>query len=154
MIQATIQEHQEQQQHQEHGEQDFGKKRADFKNPIGTPSYLAASGDAGGLIIGIGDIALAGEKHLSVAVSASMAADRTGVGCSCYQSREAAAAAADEEKMRLRFPSIFILFYPLLRCVVKSIAEDSSEIEHTRCQKTAASSGGFFGWLASFLPSL
>ena len=62
-------------------------------------SYLAASGDGGGLIIGIGDIDLAGEKHLSVAVRASMAAGWTGVRLRCYQWREEAAAAADEEKM-------------------------------------------------------
>jgi hypothetical protein len=46
---------------------------------------MAMSGDAGGLTIGIGDIALAGEKHLSVAISACMAAGWTGVGLSCYQ---------------------------------------------------------------------
>lgn len=60
------------------GEQDCSKKQVNFRNPTGCPYYLAASGDVGGLIIGIGDIALAGEKHLSVAVSASMAAGRTG----------------------------------------------------------------------------
>jgi hypothetical protein len=39
-------------------------------------SYLAASGEGGGggLIISIGEISLAGEKHLSVAVNASIAA--------------------------------------------------------------------------------
>jgi len=67
------------------GEQFTARKRLYFKNPIGVPSYLACSGDGGGLIIGIGDIALAGEKHLSVAISASMAAGWTGVGLSCYQ---------------------------------------------------------------------
>jgi hypothetical protein len=81
------------------GEQDYSKKRVNFKNPIGVPSYLAASGDVGGLIIGIGDIDLAGEKHLSVAVSASMAAGWAGVRLRCYQWREEAAAAADKEKM-------------------------------------------------------
>jgi hypothetical protein len=80
-IQTTIQEHQKQ------GNRLQQKKRLYFKNPIGVPSYLACSGDGVGvgLIIGIGDIALAGEKHLSVAISASMAAGWTGVGLSCYQ---------------------------------------------------------------------
>jgi hypothetical protein len=97
------------------GKQVTAKKRLFFKNQIGVPSYLAWSGDAGGLTIGIGNIALAGEKHLSVAVSASMAAGWTGVGLRCYQWREAAA--ADEEKMWMRFPSIFVVFYLLFCCV-------------------------------------
>jgi hypothetical protein len=69
------------------------EKRVNFKNPIVVASYLAASGegDGGGLIISIGEISLAGEKHLSVAVNASIAA---GWGLSCYQWGEEA---ADEE---------------------------------------------------------
>jgi hypothetical protein len=54
-------------------------KREKFKNPFFVKSYLAASGDGKGvnLTICIGDIPLAGEKHLPVAVNASMAAGRT-----------------------------------------------------------------------------
>nr|CAB3474625.1 unnamed protein product [Digitaria exilis] len=78
-----------------------------------------------GLIIGIGDIALAGEKHLSVAVSASMAADRTGVGLSCYQWRGGGGGGGRREDRNRAY----------------------------EMSKTAASSGGFFAWLVSFLPS-
>ena len=116
-------------------------------------SYLAASGDVGGLIIGIGDIDLAGEKHLSVAVRASMAAGWTGVRLRCYQWREeAAAAAADEEKMdcvSLRFLSCLSPF-PLCGKINRAGFQRNRAYETST---TAASSGGFFGWLASFLPS-
>jgi hypothetical protein len=55
------------------------KKRANFKNPIFVASYLAASGEGKGvgLTICIGDIPLAREKHLPVAVNASMVVGRT-----------------------------------------------------------------------------
>ena len=115
------------------GEQDYSKKRVNFKNPIGVSSYLAASGDGGALIIGIGDIDLAGEKHLSVAVRASMAAGWTGVRLRRYQWRERRRRWT--KRRWIVFSLDFYRVYLLFRCAVKSIAEDSSEIEHTRRQK-------------------
>jgi hypothetical protein len=35
----------------------------------------------------------------------------------------------------MRFPSIFVVFYLLFCCAVKSVEEGSSEVAHTRCQK-------------------
>jgi hypothetical protein len=53
----------------------------------------------------------------------------------------------------IAFSLDFYRVYLLFRCAVKSIAEDSSEIKHTRCQKRPLPLVVFFGWLASFLPS-
>lgn len=131
------------------GEQDCSKKQVNFRNLTDCPYYLAASGDVGGLIIGIGDIALAGEKHLSVAVSASMAAGRTGGVKLLAVERRRRRRRRREDVIAFDFYRVYLLF----RLAVKSIAEDSSAIEHTRCPKTAASSGGFSAWLDSFLPS-
>jgi hypothetical protein len=141
-IQRRIQEQRKRLQHS------ANNKRVKFRNPIFVASYLAASGEGNGddLTIGIGDIPLAGEKHLSVAVNASMAA---GWGLSC--------ATNGEKRWRTKrgcdcvFLCLFIVFISSFCGAVKSISEDSSEIEHRR---TAASSGVFFGCLACFLPFL
>lgn len=79
-------------------------------------SYLAASGegDGGGLIIVIGDIRLAGEKHLSVAVNASMAA---GWGLSSYQWGEKRRRTKWRCDCVFLFPLFFYRVYLLfLRC--------------------------------------
>jgi hypothetical protein len=103
-------------------------------------SYQAASGEGNGvdLTTGIGDIPLAGEKHLSVAVNASMAA---GWGLSC--------ATNGEKRRRTKrrcdcvFLCLFIVFIPSFCGAVKSISEDSSEIEHRRLSKNGRFLWGF-----------